>query len=362
MPPPIVDLLHRRFQPRLDQLQEMPIADAPGHRSHQLGVGDAVEVAGQVRVDDVRMPRTEQPVDLPDGIQGAAFGSIGVLLRLKVGLEDRLQDQHHGHLRHAVSNRPDPQRSCFALRFGDGDPPHGLWLVRLLSQVFGQFVQPALDAVGLDVRRAVVGTAAVEGEFQDVATVHLVVQQVEAIAGRSLRFGMQRLLEFPNLRWRCEAHANLLVLTPLRTLVLNSGPFPPPELPGFLGTTSLSVTPVGPACPSRASGWESRAPTDGVSRVAVVLRMSACRRHYPGGTPGSCRFSGCNPHSPSGCGLPRFTGGSASTLNLSRPARRSLALRPADSPSRCDDPFSRRLRRFRCLHRRSDSFRLERRS
>ena len=37
---------------------------------------------------------------------------------------------------------------------------------------------------------------------------------------------------------------------------LNSGPFPPLELPSFPGTTSLSATPCGPACPSRASGWD----------------------------------------------------------------------------------------------------------
>ena len=42
---------------------------------------------------------------------------------------------------------------------------------------------------------------------------------------------------------------------PRRATSLNSGPFPPPELPGFLGTTSLSATPGGPACPSRESGW-----------------------------------------------------------------------------------------------------------
>ena len=33
--------------------------------------------------------------------------------------------------------------------------------------------------------------------------------------------------------------------------------FPPPALPGFSGTTSLSVTPKRPACPSRASDWSS---------------------------------------------------------------------------------------------------------
>jgi hypothetical protein len=171
---------------------------------------------------------------------------------------------------------------------------------------------------------------------------------------------MQRLLEFPNLFGRCEAHANLLVLMLFRTSVLNSGPFAPPALTGFIATPSLSATPRGRACPSRASRWQSRAPTDGVSRVALVLRVLACRRHYPGGTPGLCRFTRREPRFPSGCGLPRYIGGSASTLTLSRPARRSLALRPANSPSRCDDPFSRRLRRFRCLHHRSDSYRLER--
>ncbi len=42
----------------------------------------------------------------------------------------------------------------------------------------------------------------------------------------------------------------------LRAPFLNSGPFPPPKLLGFPGTTSLSATPNGPACPSRASGWD----------------------------------------------------------------------------------------------------------
>ena len=37
----------------------------------------------------------------------------------------------------------------------------------------------------------------------------------------------------------------------------NVGGFPPPALPGFSGTASLSATPEHPACPSRASGWSS---------------------------------------------------------------------------------------------------------
>ena len=65
---------------------------------------------------------------------------------------------------------------------------------------------------------------------------------------------MQRPLQLPNLVWRSQAHANLPALAPL-TSPLNQGPFPPPALPDFSGTTGLSATPNGPACPSRAAGW-----------------------------------------------------------------------------------------------------------
>ena len=186
----------------------MPIADATRDRLHQLVVGNGIEVARQVRVDDLGMPRTEQPVDLPDGVQGTSLGPIGVLLRWQVRLEDRLQDQDYRHLRHAVSNRADAQWPSCPIRFREVHPTHGLGLVRLASQVTRQFVQPAFHAIRLDVveglavdpRRPTVGTAAAEGDLQDVPTVHLVVEGIEPIAGRSLRFGMQRLLEFPNRR------------------------------------------------------------------------------------------------------------------------------------------------------------------
>src|SRR5262245_54637709 len=42
-------------------------------------------------------------------------------------------------------------------------------------------------------------------------------------------------------------------LSLLSTLVLNQGPFPPPALPGFAGTTDPSATPRGLACPSRVA-------------------------------------------------------------------------------------------------------------
>jgi len=96
----------------------------------------------------------------------------------------------------------------------------------------------------------------------------------------------------------------------------------------------LSDTPNGPACPSRASGWVTYPPL-GASRVASDLPVQTCRRHYPGGiASGIVSFPWrCD------CGLPHPIAGSAPTLNVSRPARRSLTLRPACSRSRPRRPF-----------------------
>jgi hypothetical protein len=110
--------------------------------------------------------------------------------------------------------RSDPQRTWLAIAFRDEDTAHGARLIRSHPQFGRQFVQPPFAAVRLDVleglavdsRCAVVGAAAQVGELQDVSSIHLVVQSVEPITGRSLRFGMQRRLELLNLRWRYEAH------------------------------------------------------------------------------------------------------------------------------------------------------------
>jgi len=148
------------------------------------------------------------------------------------------------------------------------------------------------------------------------------------------------------------------------TLTLNQGPFPPPALPGFPGTTGLSATPNGPASPSRASGWGSRALTAWVSRVVFDLRLPTCRRQYPGGPLGLDRswdglfqpFPCTRRRRPSpytckvGDHIGLFEACSTFTGDYGLSARRvAKATR-----------LSRRLRRFRYLHRRSDSYRLER--
>ena len=136
------------------------------------------------------------------------------------------------------------------------------------------------------------------------------------------------------------------------------GPFLPPALPGFISTTGLSATPYGPACPSQTAGghvpchrrgFPCRAPPPPPCvppplprRKQPVLASLASRPipAFPGLSAGRL------PHHPSQSrlGVPSRYGPAcardcASSSWLSKPARRSLALRPAGSPSAFATPL-----------------------
>ena len=114
----------------------------------------------------------------------------------------------------------------------------------------------------------------------------------------------------------------------------NQGSFPPPALPGFRGNTSPSATlPARPA-PHGVPVGVCHA-TDRASRVATVPLFHACRRQYPGGVGRCARRS-----LPGRCQPSPLFGGSAPALPVSRPARRSLALRPTWSLSRPGRPVA----------------------
>ena len=125
--------------------------------------------------------------------------------------------------------------------------------------------------------------------------------------------------------------ATLLTLAAF-TALLKSGPFPPPALPGFVGTTDLSATPHGPACPSRASSWSVGPPLGFPVLRPISLCTHAVAITPVGPQPGRSR-------SPVSCdgGLPHPFARSAPTLPVSRPARRSLHVTAcvlAESPMR----------------------------
>ena len=137
---------------------------------------------------------------------------------------------------------------------------------------------------------------------------------------------------------------------------------PRPALPGVDGTTGLSATPDGPALagvrlrvtrPRRLGfpvlPWVSQ------SRRAVVITPVGSLGRIAHGTAYSTRFPSRRRRRPSPCqwrvGSHVKPFGACSTFT--RVTARLIAGPPCG-------PLSRRLRRFRCLHRRSDSFRPER--
>jgi len=144
-------------------------------------------------------------------------------------------------------------------------------------------------------------------------------------------------------------------LSPLLTLTLNQGPFPPPALPGFPGTTGLSATPHGPACPSRASGWARAALRPG---LPVLLRNSVYENavtNTPVSPPGAPIALLPRRRRPS----PKDTrvGALITLFEACSAFTHVTACLLAESPC---DPLLRGLRRLRYLHRRLDCYRLER--
>ena len=132
---------------------------------------------------------------------------------------------------------------------------------------------------------------------------------------------------------------------PLSVFLSNQGSFPPPALPGIPGTTSPSATlPARPA--PRGVPVGVCAPPAGLPVLLPFpssMRAAATTPAEPSGAR-VARF-------PAGGSLPRKTGGSASASYVSRPAQRSLALRPAWSLGRPWRPVpSECFRPCRCLH------------
>ena len=126
-------------------------------------------------------------------------------------------------------------------------------------------------------------------------------------------------------------------------LLSTQGPFPPPALPGFPGTTDPSATltarPAPRGVPVDVCHISPRA-----SRVAAFFPFHACQRHYPDGN-GSVPAS---LSSPSANGLPLITGGSASVSpcfeacsTFTRVPARMVAEPPQSGPlsPECFRPF-----------------------
>ncbi len=97
------------------------------------------------------MPRAKQRVNVTDRVMSTLAGSVGVLFRLQVSLENRFEDDHCGHLHDTIFDRWNAQRSLFAVRLGDPDPTDRTHAIRFLPEFILQFVQPPFHTVRFDI-------------------------------------------------------------------------------------------------------------------------------------------------------------------------------------------------------------------
>jgi len=123
-----------------------------------------------------------------------------------------------------------------------------------------------------------------------------------------------------------------------------SGPFPPPALPGFHGTTNLSATPRRPGL----SLAGVRLGTPSSHRWGFPCCLSIPLPCMPSPVPRRDRSSRVAHRSTSG-GLPHRSGRSAPALRVSRSAQRSLTLWPAWSLTPCRSRFLECFSPSRCL-------------
>ena len=106
------------------------------------------EVVGQVTIDHLVAPPVQEAVNAFHRVVGAALRPVGVLLRLQVRFEYRLQHEHGRCLRYPVpyaGNAQWPELAGLFLR--DENLAHRLRCIAPVLQFPRQFPKPASHAV-----------------------------------------------------------------------------------------------------------------------------------------------------------------------------------------------------------------------
>ena len=218
----------------------------------------------------------------------------------------------------------------------------GCGSIRLGAQVLAQAGQPLLQSRRLDLRerhpvharRTRIGTSQRVGVGENIVAIDLVVELIEAEVRLRLRLDDRASSEVSGSFRVLPGSSPITPSSTASKAHQKSGSFPPPELPGLDGTMTLSDSRPGRR-PRRALEVATLAPR----RVSPDYPQSPFQRAVP--TTPADRTGASVDCFPVPCGLPRYSGGSASATSLSRPAQASLTLRPAGSLNRPRRPLSR---------------------
>ncbi len=321
-------------------------------------MGNAVKVAGQIRIIDLSPSFLQVLSDLFQGAPGSSPRSKPVRAIQKVCLKDRLQNQQYGHLDHPVSYTGDSQGPQLAISLGNIDPAHRQRSVGLgpqfLFQCFQKSGHPSFlylpNGHPIRTRCPSVRSYPSPGRFQYIPAIHPVVQGIKSkltfLLGLTAQFPSQKrdLLRHPGFQLKPFGHPfrnkafltqagspsfdqNMTEVRPLRSI-----PFP--GLPRYYGPLRL--------------------PTGAVFQVMDSLKTLSPLTDTPSGLPGSstdlsARALLNHPGRPSRCPrslLPRWYQTSpspagwspSSTCNEAESGSLSLGLTP--SLSRGSFPFS----------------------
>ena len=68
---------------------------------------EKIEIAGKICIHDLSMSSVDQLMDVPYRVQGAAASPIGVLFRLQIDLEYRIEYHNRRHLHRSVADSGD---------------------------------------------------------------------------------------------------------------------------------------------------------------------------------------------------------------------------------------------------------------
>ena len=132
----------------------MTLVDAPGKTLHQGSVADLAETVGEVKIDHLVVPRVKEAMYAPYRVVRAAFGPVGVLLRLQVRFNDRLKHEQGRRLRHPIPNAGNAQGpKLTGLFLRNQYLPHRFRCEGAAPRIPRQFPGPMLHAIRLDVHK-----------------------------------------------------------------------------------------------------------------------------------------------------------------------------------------------------------------
>ena len=269
---------HRAAKPHSDQLQHRSIRNPFLNHSHQLVMGNAVKIAGKIRIIYLPPTLVEVLSDLIHGSVSSSPGSKAMGAVHEVCFKDRLNDKQNSHLYHPVPHTRNSKGALLAVCLGDIDTAHRSRTINLGTQFPVNLIKKcvnssfsflyAADGYSIHSRCPLIGSYSSPRCFQYIPSKYSIIQDVEP----ELTFSFGLAAQFPSQERDLNRHPGFRL-----------EPFCHPFRDGALSAQAVSfsldriMTEVRPLCSIPFPGLPRyygplRLPTVAVSQVIDSLR------------------------------------------------------------------------------------------